>query len=105
MNNLLETIVCSPQDGKESRFERILATRVEYRMRQDGCLKSWFAKSYEGDNLYIIQSIYQSKDYWIDISEKIKQHLDPKDGGVESCLIGPPLIGMFSIESDKILSS
>ena len=105
MSNLLETIVCSSHDGKEARFERILATRVEYRMRQEGCLKSWFAKSYEDDNLYIIQSIYQDKDSWREVSDKIKNHLDPKDGGIESCLIGPPLIGMFSIDSNKVLNS
>ena len=38
------------------------------------------------------------------ISELSQQKLDTNDGGVQSCLIGPPLVGVFDIEVDIFTS-
>ena len=38
-------------------------------------------------------------------SSEIKESLDAQDGGIESLLMGPPLVGIFEIDEDdfKIL--
>jgi hypothetical protein len=103
MNNLLETIVCSAQIGREARLERMIAARVEFKLREDGCVKSWYAKSADDENLFIIQSLFVDRESWKEISERVMDILDSKDGGIETCLLGPPLIGIFSIDQKKIV--
>ncbi len=101
--NLLETVVCSANPGTEARLERMISTRVEFRNRQDGCLKSWYGKSSSDENLFIFQSVYLDVDSMKEISKQSSESLDSKDGGLESCLIGPPLVGLFEISIEDII--
>ncbi len=101
--NLLETVVCSANPGTEARLERMISTRVEFRNRQDGCLKSWYGKSSSDENLFIFQSVYLDVDSMKEISKRSSESLDSKDGGLESCLIGPPLVGLFEISIEDII--
>ena len=39
MTKILETVVCSAKQGNEARLERMLSSRVEFRNRQDGCVR------------------------------------------------------------------
>ena len=100
MPKILETVVCSAQPGKEARLERMLSSRVEFRNRQDGCIRSWYAKSSDDDFLFIFQSVFDDRESMKSISESSQQKLDTSDGGVQSCLIGPPLVGIFDIDAD-----
>jgi hypothetical protein len=36
------------------------------------------------------------------ISEMSLEILDPKDGGIQSCLIGPPLVGIFDVGKELV---
>lgn len=96
----METIVCSAKEGKEKRLEKLLNTRVAFRKRSKKCKKAWVCKSADGSNTFLVQAIYTNEDAWRDISEKIQTHLDKQDGGIETCLIGPPLVGMFIFEGE-----
>ncbi len=101
--NLLETVVCSANPGAEARLDRMISARVEFRNRQDGCLKSWYGKSSSDENLFIFQSVYLNVDSMKEISKSSSESLDSKDGGLESCLIGPPLVGLFEISIEDII--
>ncbi|MDP6333600.1 MAG: hypothetical protein QF479_03105 [Candidatus Poseidoniaceae archaeon] len=102
MTELLETIVCSAKPGSEARLERMLSSRVEFRNRQEECIYSWYAKSSSDEFLFIFQSIFKDETSMKAISELSQEMLDSKDGGVQSCLIGPPLVGVFSASKDLI---
>ena len=49
---------------------------------------------------FLVQAIYSTEAAWKKISVKIQEKLDSKDGGIESCLFGPPLVGMFIFEGE-----
>jgi hypothetical protein len=100
--NVLETVVCSSNIGMEARLERMILARVEYRNRQPGCLKSWYGKSVSDENLFIFQTIYVDIESMKEISKLSSETLDVKDQGLESCLIGPPLIGIFEILAEDV---
>ena len=95
---LMETIVCSAKSGKEKRLRKLLETRITFRKRFDSCHNAWVCQSADGTGTFLVQSIYSTEEAWKKISEKIQEKLDPKDGGIESCLLGPPLVGMFIFE-------
>lgn len=101
--NILETIVCSSNVGSDARLERLISARVEFRNRQNGCLKSWYGKSANDDNLFIFQSVFLNVESMKEISKLSYETLDSKDQGLESCLIGPPLVGIFEISIDDII--
>ena len=101
--NLLETVVCSAIHGGEARLERMISARVEFRNRQDGCLKSWYGKSSTDENLFIFQSVYLDVESMKDVSKRSSESLDSKDGGLESCMMGPPLVGLFEISIEDII--
>ena len=105
MVRILETVVCSAKPGNNARLERMLSSRVEFRNRQDGCIRSWYAKSSDDDFLFIFQSVFKSRESMKSISELSQQKLDATDGGVQSCLIGPPLVGIFELEVDIFTGS
>jgi len=92
---LIETVVCSGAPGKEARFKRMLEVRQEFKRRQSGCLAAWIAQSSDGQELFLIHSVFQNKKSWKRISQSIAAKLDTKDGGLEALIGGPPLIGMF----------
>tara|TARA_Y100000768_G_scaffold356804_1_gene311419 strand:- start:380 stop:694 length:315 start_codon:yes stop_codon:yes gene_type:complete len=100
--NILETVVCSSNAGVEARLERMISARVEFRKRQAGCLKSWYGKSVSDESLFIFQTVFQDVESMKEISKRSSETLDIKDQGIESCLIGPPLIGIFEISVEDI---
>ena len=104
MARILETVVCSAKPGSEARLERLLSSRVEFRNRQEDCVRSWYAKSSDDDYLFIFQTIFTDRDSMKLISESSQKKLDTSDGGVQSCLIGPPLVGIFDI-GEEIFTS
>ena len=99
---LLETIVCQTAKGKEARFERMVKSRIELSKRQSGCLAAWYGISNTDEFLFLIQITYESIDRFHEIKKLVESTLDAKDGGLESCLTGPPLLGLFDIAGDAL---
>ena len=99
---VLETIVCQTMKGKEARFERMVRARVELSKRQEGCINSWHGISNSDEYLYLIQTAYQDLEQFHVIKKLIEDTLDVKDGGLESCLSGPPLLGLFEIDENAL---
>tara|TARA_B100000214_G_C23940210_1_gene615319 strand:+ start:989 stop:1318 length:330 start_codon:yes stop_codon:yes gene_type:complete len=97
---LLETIVCSGMPGKEKNLLRMLKARQKFRKRDSGCLGAWVVPSSDGQPVYLVQAIYKDTGSWKLISDKIKNELDSIDGGLEGYLSGPPLVGMFDLDTD-----
>ncbi len=97
---IMETIVCSAKQGKEKRLKKLLDTRIAFRNRFESCQNAWVCQSADGSGTFLVQAIYSNEDEWRKISEKIAEKLDSKDGGIESCLFGPPLVGMFIFEGE-----
>ena len=94
----LETVVCSSRKGVDARLERMLEARQEMRRRTEGCLKAWVSRSIDGNAMFLVQAIYVNEDAWRKCPQRIVNELDIRDGGTESLLSGPPLVGMFSID-------
>ncbi len=94
----VETIVCSGRQGVQARLQRLLRVRQEFKRRQSGCVAAWVGSSPENEDMLLVQSIYQSQAEWKAISEMIQTTFDTEDGGIESLLLGPPLVGLFQVE-------
>ncbi len=94
----LETVVCSSRKGVDARLERMLEARQEMRRRTEGCLKAWVSRSMDGNAMFLVQSIYEDEESWRNCAKRIINELDIRDGGIESLLSGPPLVGMFSLD-------
>lgn len=94
---LLETVVCSARTGREKRLKRLLETRRSFRLRCEGCSAAWLAESTDGSNTFLVQAVFENEQVWRSISDQISAELDARDGGIETCLAGPPLVGMFEI--------
>ena len=97
---VLETVVCTPKEGKGARLRRMLESRKTYKLRQDGCVHSWIGESADDSGVLLVQTLYASMQDWQLISKKIVSVLDEQDGGVDSCLQGPPLVGLFDVAED-----
>ena len=102
--NHLETIVCQTEKGKEARLERMIKSRIELSKRQSGCVGAWYGISNTDPYLFIIQIVYGSLEDFHAVKKVVEGTLDAKDGGLEACLVGPPLLGLFDI-SDNALNS
>ena len=98
----VETVVCAGAPGKEARFMRMLESRQTYKRRQDGCLAAWTGSSIDGAGMVLVQSVFVDNKAWKRISDDVMKALDTKDGGLESVLAGPPLVGMFEIDLEKL---
>jgi hypothetical protein len=98
----VETVVCAGAPGKEARFMRMLESRQTYKRRQDGCLAAWTGTSIDGAGMVLVQSVFVDNNAWKRISDEVMKALDTKDGGMESVLAGPPLVGMFEIDPEKL---
>ena len=48
---IIETVVCSPAQGKDARLLRMLNARQEFKRQKSGCLAAWHAKSSDGEIL------------------------------------------------------
>ena len=81
----------------------MIKSRIELSKRQSGCVAAWYGKSNTDPYLFIIQIAYRSLDDFHAV-KKVVENLDAKDGGLEACLVGPPLLGLFDI-SDNALNS
>jgi len=42
--------------------------------------------------------VFASRKDWQRVAEEIQSTIDVKDGGVESQMLGPPLVGVFEID-------
>ena len=98
----VETVVCAGAPGKEARFMRMLESRQTYKRRQDGCIAAWTGTSIDGAGMVLVQSVFVDNKAWKRISDDVMKALDTKDGGLESVLAGPPLVGMFEIDLEKL---
>ena len=98
----LETVVCSARKGFDARLERMLEARQEMRRRTEGCIRAWVSRSMDGQSMFLLQAIYRDEESWRRCSERIANELDERDGGIETLLGGPPLVGMFSIDPDNL---
>ena len=90
--------MCSARPGREKRLKRLLETRRVYRRRCEGCSSAWLAESTDESHTFLVQAVFDDEEVWRRTSEQINTELDSRDGGIESCLAGPPLVGMFKIE-------
>jgi hypothetical protein len=98
----IETVVCSGVIGKEARLMRMLELRQEFKRRQQGCVSAWVGRNPEQREVLIVQSVFVSQEAWRDISQKAIDLLDEKDGGIESLLSGPPLVGLFETNEQHL---
>ena len=99
----LETVVCSSRKKVDARFLRILNAHQEYKRRQDGCLLAWAAKSVDGQPLFLVQTLYESRKHLKSISKIVSDKLDPEHGPLESFMSGPPLVGIFEVDEIQFL--
>ena len=101
----VETIVCSPKDGCKARLLRMLKARQELKRRDQGCAGAWVGAAPGSSPMYLVQSVYKSRDDWQRVSSMIVETIDEQDGGVEPQLLGPPLVGIFEIEESEVVLS
>ena len=94
----IETVVCSPKDGCQARMLRMLKARQAYKRRSKGCVAAWIASAPGGTSMHLIQSVFETRQDWQRVAEEIQSTIDVKDGGLESQMLGPPLVGVFEIE-------
>ena len=98
----LETVVCSAGKGVDARLERLLEARQEMRRRTEGCIRAWVSRSIDGQPMFLLQAIYENEDSWRRSAKRISDELDSRDGGIESLLGGPPLVGIFALSPKDI---
>ena len=98
----LETVVCSARKGVDARLERMLESRQEMRRRTDGCIRAWVSRSMDGQAMFLLQAIYENEESWHNSAKRIVEELDSRDGGIESLLGGPPLVGIFALDPKNL---
>ena len=98
----METVVCSAKKGKDARLMRMLEARQEMRRRTEGCHKAWISRSVDGQPIFLVQAVYDDEVAWRKSSQRIIDELDPRDGGIDSLLSGPPLVGIFSLNEKDL---
>jgi heme-degrading monooxygenase HmoA len=101
----METVVCSSRKGADARLARMLEARQEMKRRSDGCVRAWVTRSIDGQPMFLVQSIYLNEESWRNISESVNKEFDSRDGGIESLLSGPPLVGIFSLDPKNLKKS
>jgi hypothetical protein len=52
--------------------------------------------------MFLLQAIYDDEDSWRRSAKRVSEELDSRDGGIESLLGGPPLVGIFALNSENI---
>ena len=100
----IETVVCSPKDGCQARMLRMLKARQAYKRRSEGCIAAWIASAPEGTSMHLVQSVFATREDWQRVAEEIQSTIDVKDGGLESQMLGPPLIGVFEIDEGEFVT-
>ena len=76
----------------------MVKSRIELSKRQSGCIAAWYGISNSDEFLFLIQIAYETMEQFHEIKKLVEATLDQKDGGLESCLTGPPLLGLFDID-------
>ena len=94
----METVVCSARRGVDARLERMLEARQEMRRRTEGCIRAWVSRSMDNQPMFLLQAIYEDEESWHKSAKRIADELDSRDGGIESLLGGPPLVGIFALD-------
>jgi len=94
----METVVCSARRGVDARLERMLEARQEMRRRTDGCIRAWVSRSMDNQPMFLLQAIYEDEESWHKCAKRIADELDSRDGGIDSLLGGPPLVGIFALD-------
>ena len=97
----METVVCSARKGK-TRLERLLEARQEMRRRTEGCIRAWVSRSIDGQPMFLLQAIYENEESWHRSAKRVSDELDSRDGGIESLLGGPPLVGIFALDPKNL---
>lgn len=105
MNVLCETIVCRAKENSDARLERMVKARIEFSKRSEYALNSWYGRSQTDELLFILQTTFHNLESYHKLKSSMQEKLDSKDGGLESCFSGPPLIGMFEIDKNMIENS
>ncbi len=97
----METAVLSARPGYEARLRRLLKARSTIRRNSEGCLLSWVGETSVGKGTFLLQALYSSEDA-ISVALKQVSSLDQSDGGLESVIEGPPLVGIFEVDSEDV---
>ena len=100
----IETVVCSPKDGCQARMLRMLKARQAYKRRSEGCIAAWIASAPGEASMHLVQSVFATREDWQRVAEEIQSTIDVKDGGLESQMLGPPLIGVFEIDEGEFVT-
>ena len=98
----METVVCSARKGFDARLERMLEARQEMRRRTDGCIRAWVSRSMDGKPMFLLQAIYENEESWHRSAKRVAEELDSRDGGIESLLGGPPLVGIIALDAKNL---
>ena len=98
----METVVCSARKGVDARLERMLEARQEMRRRTEGCIRAWVSRSIDGQPMFLLQAIYENEESWHKSAKRVSDELDSRDGGIESLLGGPPLVGIFALDPKNL---
>ena len=97
----LETVVCSSKKKVDARFLRILNAHQELKRRQDGCIAAWAARSVDGQPLFLVQSLYESRHNLKEITKVVSEKMDSEYGSLESFMVAPPLAGIFEVDENE----
>ena len=97
----IETVVLSARQGYEARLHRMLKARCVIRRNSLDCVKSWLGDAVGSKGTFLLQALYKTQDA-VGLALQAVSELDQKDGGLESVLEGPPLVGIFEVDDDDI---
>ncbi|GIQ96397.1 MAG: hypothetical protein CM15mP1_2930 [Methanobacteriota archaeon] len=52
--------------------------------------------------MFLLQAIYENQESWHRSAKRVAEELDSRDGGIETLLGGPPLVGIFSLDPQNL---
>lgn len=93
-SSLKEMIVMNVHPEHVGKLKRMLESRCKVRTA-NGALEARWWIAVDSESTYLLESSYINKEGWQRANDAIQRMLDPADGGLESVLAGPPLIGLF----------
>ena len=93
-SSLKEMIVMNVHLEHVGKLKRMLESRCKVRTA-NGALEARWWIAVDSESTYLLESSYINKEGWQRANDAIQRMLDPADGGLESVLAGPPLIGLF----------
>ena len=93
-SSLKEMIVMNVHLEHVGKLKRMLESRCKVRTA-NGALEARWWIAVDSESTYLLESSYINKEGWQRANDAIARMLDPADGGLESVLAGPPLIGLF----------